>query len=132
MNVRECFSPGKPVLITSESPSQPLGTFFEDEGDTGYFYALTLPEHHIVDAVHIYNVRSVVDRDRKSEVEILWSSDGFKSALLINNYVHAVFDFCAKRGYCRTDFPNFPNNQDDDWRKDTHRWDDVVMDYFEL
>jgi hypothetical protein len=107
-----------------------LGTFFEDDGETGYFYATRLSGHEIFDAVHIHNIASVVDRDRESEVEILWSNDGFKSALLINHYPHAVFDFSAKRGYCRTDFPNSPRRKDGGWQKDTHRWDDAVMRKF--
>jgi hypothetical protein len=41
----------------------------------------------------------------ESEVEILWSADRLKSALLINHLAYAVFDFFARRGYCRTNFP---------------------------
>ena len=131
MIVRERLIVGKSTFIASESVSQPLGTFFEDDGEAGYFYAIRLPQHTILDAVHIYNVSSVIDRDRESEVEILWSNDGLKSALLINHYAHAVFDFSAKRGYCRTDFPNYPSREDDLWHKDTHRWDESVMANFE-
>jgi hypothetical protein len=130
MIVRERLVVGEPTLIGSESVSHPVGTFFEDDGETGYFYATRLPDHEILDTAHIYNVASVVDRDRESEVEILWSNDGLKSALLINRYAHAVFDFSAKRGYCRTDFPNFPSSEDARWHKDTHLWDEAVMGNF--
>ncbi|MGP0017489.1 MAG: DUF2251 domain-containing protein [Candidatus Sulfotelmatobacter sp.] len=60
---------------------------FEDEGETDYFYALDLlrTPDKILDAVHIYNVANVVDRDRPSQVDIVWSEDGSKCALLINN-----------------------------------------------
>ena len=81
----------------------------------------------ILDAVQIYNVENVVDRDRPSQVGIVWSSDGARCALLINNYPHAVFDFCAKRGYCRTNFPNFENPGDGSWIKADHSWSDEAV-----
>jgi hypothetical protein len=106
------------------------GSTTSDLGETGDFYAIRLPDHQILDAVHIYNVASIVDRERESEVQILWSDDGLKSALLINHIAHAVFDFSAKRGYCRTNFPNLPRSEDDSRHNDTHRWDDAVMGNF--
>lgn len=36
--------------------------------------------------------------------------DGLQSALLNYRCAHAAFDFAAKRGYCRADFPNFPGS----------------------
>jgi hypothetical protein len=53
--------------VISESGSEPFATVFEDDGETGYFYAMDLRrEEQIVDAVHIYNVASMVDRQRVS------------------------------------------------------------------
>jgi hypothetical protein len=130
MIVRERLTVGRPIVIAAQSVSDSLGTLFEDDGVTGYFYAVRLPDHEILDAVHIYNAASVVDRDREWEVEIIWSSDGLKSALLINQYAHAVFDFSAKRGYCRTDFPNSLRTEDDGWHTEFHLWDDTVMKSF--
>jgi hypothetical protein len=72
----------------------------------------------------------VVDRQLHSVVEILWSEDGLKSALLINDYPHAVFDFAAKRGYSRNDFLNFRPASLGDWDSSTHQWDDAVMQFF--
>ena len=62
-------------------------------------------ESPILDAVHIYNVKDVADRDRDSDAEILWSLDGLKAGLLINGYLHAVLNFEAKKAYCRSNFP---------------------------
>ena len=103
----ESFFPGKEIVVESKSSRGRWGVVFEDDGDTGYFYALDLNEQKagnnpIQEALHIYDVKSVTDRSRESVAAILWSSDGEKACLLINNYPHAVFDFAAKRGYCRT------------------------------
>ncbi|MCB1020562.1 MAG: DUF2251 domain-containing protein [Acidobacteria bacterium] len=123
---------GEEAVVISESTSEPWASFFEDDGETGYFYAMDLGQDgKIVDAVQIYDVKSVVDRTRESGVEIIWSADGLKSMLLINRYPHAVFDFSAKRGYCRTGFPNFPQGASD-WRRYGHEWDDSIVGFFNL
>ncbi len=58
---------------------------------------------------------------------ILWSGDGIKCALLINAYPHAAFDFEAKRGYCRTNFPNFPKTSAGCWDSSDHHWSDEAI-----
>jgi hypothetical protein len=72
-----------------------------------------------------------VDRQIESIAEILWSADGLKSALLINGYPHAVFDFAGKRGYCRNNFPKFQKASQSDWIASAHEWDDSVMEHFQ-
>jgi len=130
---RISFTPGN-AFVSSDSPRFPYTVVFEDDGETGYFYAINreLVGDQIVDAAHIYNVESVADGKKESEATIIWSSDGFKAALLINEYPHAVFDFKGKRGYCRTDFPNTAHSPNGDWITDTHRWDDAVMAAFQV
>ncbi len=129
MTARETLRVGAPVIVTCQSEDQPLATVFEDDGETGYFYALELRhERQIVDAVHIYNVDAVLDRNRDSEVEILWSADNLRSLLLIDGYPHAVFDFSAKRGYCRTGFPTTATRGSDAWQR--HEWADSLVDLF--
>jgi hypothetical protein len=120
---------GTPTIIPIDSPNGRYSAFFEDDGDVGYFYALDLSRSadKILDAVHIYNVANVTDRDRPSQVDIVWSEDGTKCALLINEYPHAAFDFSAKRGYCRTNFPNFKEPEDGNWRKADHSWSDEAI-----
>ena len=95
----ERFTPGRPTFLASDSPSQPYSTVFEDDGETGYFYAWdqSQAEGQILDAIHVYDVASVVDKHLESEVEIVWAGDGLKSVLLINGPSRAVFDFAAKR-----------------------------------
>jgi hypothetical protein len=101
------FRPGTDTWIASDSPSSRFSGVFEDDGETAYFYAYERDASQlaILDAVHIYNLANVTDRERESEVEIVWSSDGLKAGLFINATLHAVLDFESRRGYCRTNFP---------------------------
>ena len=80
---------------------------FEDNEETGYFYAIDLNHDlEILDALHIYDVANVVDKNKPSLIKILWTEDLSKAVLSINNYYHAVFDFKVRAGYCRSGFPN--------------------------
>lgn len=117
---------GQAIVLESNSFVNSFATFFEDDGDTGYFYAAdTQLESPVLDALHIYNVMNVTDGNVASKVQIGWSNDGLKAALIINDYVHAVFDFESKRGYCRTGFPPIA-----DWSKDGHEWSDKALELF--
>jgi hypothetical protein len=93
--------------LASDSPTFAFSGVFEDDGKTGYFYAINRGERQnlILDAVHIYNAANVVDRDKSSEAEIVWSGDGLKAGLFINGHLHALLDFDAKKAYCRSNFP---------------------------
>jgi hypothetical protein len=116
-----------------DSPAGKYAAVFEDDGDTGYLYAYDIAKHQagvedpIYDAMHIYNVRNIADRHPPSKLQIGWSRDGLKAILIINGYGHAVFDFAAKRGYCRTGFP--PPPPDGEWTR--HIYSDAVLDLFE-
>jgi hypothetical protein len=80
---------------------------FEDDGQTGYFYAVEIgSETRILDALHIYNVNDVIDREIPSTLKILWTVDHLQAFLTINDYFHAAFDFENKAGYCRNGFPD--------------------------
>jgi hypothetical protein len=122
------FHPGKPVTLMGPSHCTPYSTVFEDDGDTGYFYGLDTREREqpILDALHVYNVRAVTDKDKSSLVQIVWSADGLRVALLINKYPHAAFDFVKKRGYCRTGFP--PGRPE--FSAEGHAWSDEVLRFF--
>lgn len=128
--VEETLNVGTETYIDSMSPRGRYGVVFEDDGQTGYFYALDMgiertpvADNPIVEALHIYNVESVLDRDDPSIVQVMWSEDGLKAMLLINDHPHAVFDFEAKRGYCRTGFP--PPNKE--WTQHDNKWDDSAL-----
>lgn len=121
---------GREVVIEGPAPDSPFTAVFEDDGTTGYFYAwdLEAEEGTIQDAVHIYNVHNVTDRDKPSVVKIGWSKDSQNAVLLINGYPHAVFDFSSRRGYCRTGFPPPPSNGV--WSVAGHQWDDSAIELF--
>jgi len=131
MDVEEEFRPGEETLVQSDSPDRLYSVFFEDDGETGYFYALnpSRSPDMILDAVQIYNVKNIADRDRTSVVSIRWALEGHKCALLINGYAHAAFDFVAKRGYCRTNFPRFSDPADGSWLKSNHEWTDEAVSW---
>ena len=118
---------GQEMVLQSSTPISSFAAVFEDDGETGYFYGLdTKLEEPILDALHIYNAMNVPDGAVPSRVQIAWSSDGQKSALIINEFVHAVFDFESKRGYCRTGFP--PPSKD--WSQDGLDWSEEAIDLF--
>ena len=81
----------------------------------------------ILDAVQIYAVRNVVDREIPSHLEVIWTRDGQHAGLYLNDYPHAVFDFQARRGYCRTGFPPPPQTG---WSSQGHAWDEDALTPF--
>ena len=127
----ETLTVGAPTIIPSDSPDGQHAAFFEDDGERAYFYALdpSRVRNRILDALHIYNVANVVDQHRPSRVSIAWSEDGLKCALLINGYPHAAFDFSVRRGYCRTNSPNFKDPADGSWTTADHSWSDEAVSW---
>jgi hypothetical protein len=121
---------GEPAVIEGPAPKGPYVAVFEDDGETGYFYALDtrLEETPIQDAVQIYNVANITDRHKPSLVTIGWSEDHQKAVLLINEHPHAVFDFSAKQGFCRTGYP--PPNSKGVWSTSGHSWSDMAIKLF--
>jgi hypothetical protein len=118
---------GKPDAFEARSPDGRYSIVFEDDGDTGFLYALDYSKKEknpIQEAMSIYDVKSVADRAKPSEVVLIWTADSRRAALFINSYPHAVFDFEKKRGYCRRDFPK-PGK----WGTD-FKWDEAAIDAF--
>lgn len=97
---------GVAKVVELTSLDETYKVVFEDDGQTGYFYALDIrkTENPIIDAMHIYDVESVADRKEPSQIHILWSPDGLKAGLWINSYVHAIYNFENNTGCCRTGF----------------------------
>ncbi|MDQ3323234.1 MAG: DUF2251 domain-containing protein [Acidobacteriota bacterium] len=129
MKIEQEIKVGEEIVIVSESTKNSFAVVFEDNGQTGYFYALEnrQEENQILDALHIYNVEEAGDKNILSLVKIIWSKDELKSLLLIDDYPHAVFDFELKRGYCRKNFPV----ADKTWTNFNHNWNDKALDLFE-
>jgi hypothetical protein len=118
---------GKPEAFEARSPDGRYSVVFEDDGDTGFFYALDYSNKEnnpIQEAMSIYDVKNVTDREKPSVVVLVWTADSRQAALFINSYPHAVFDFAKKRGYSRRNFPK-PGK----WGTD-FKWDDTAIDAF--
>lgn len=101
------YKPGSKAFLESKSPAGQYEVVFEDDGTAGYFYALDLSRggNPIVDTVHVYRVALVTDRAKFSVFKIAWSLDGHQALLVINDHVHAVFDFEKQHGYSRAGVP---------------------------
>ncbi|MCA6215075.1 DUF2251 domain-containing protein [Ideonella sp. B7] len=121
---------GTPLVVEGAAPEGRYVAVFEDDGETGYFYALDPSDegNAIQDVLHIYNVASVTDRAMPSLVKIAWSVDSLRTVLLINGHPHAVFDFESKRGYCRSGFP--PPSPNSAWASHNHEWVESAVELF--
>jgi len=124
---------GMPTVVESAAEHSPYAVIFEDDGKVAYFYGLDtrLASQPIVDSVHVYNVSNVLDHPtaeldvhKPCDVDIVWSSDQYRVALLLNGHAHAAFDFAGKRAYCRSNFPSTS-----EWSIDGHAWDDSAVDF---
>lgn len=98
---------GTAIVLEARSMSEPFTAVFEDDGDTGYFYALDLRGGHaakIVDGVQIYSVGDGTGT-RTRAIRLEWSADGWRAGLRVDGVLEAVLDFARQRGMCRTGFP---------------------------
>jgi hypothetical protein len=73
------------------------------DGDTGFFYARDTQAkgNQIQDALCIYNVDSVKDRDKPSVIKIGWSKDSQKVILHLRRHLleqapYANYPLCTK------------------------------------
>lgn len=123
---RETIKVGEALAIQAPAEAPPYSVVFEDDSKTGFLYALDNSRKGtpIVDALHIYTVEDLADRDKPCLLEIIWSGDNKVAVLFLNRRPHAAFDFGARRGTCRTGFPP-PMG---DWTKLDHAWDESVVD----
>ena len=126
-HLSEMITIGSPITLECPSPNTSYAVIFEDDGETGYFYGLDLEDKKqpVLDSLHIYNVRDILDPNVSVQVDILWSEDGLKSRLAINGFPHAVFDFEARKAYCRTNHPR-PDRR----FTNSHQWSDEALDLF--
>lgn len=128
------FRPGR-AFLSVNSPAVPWTAVFEDEGVAGYFYACDrsqqTQEASILDAMLIYNVSSLKDSGSERLAAIEWSSDGLQAVLYLDGTAQALFDFAARAGFCRMNFPNFLSEQGDAWQKSSHAWNEAALERFE-
>lgn len=126
-HLSETITIGSPITLECSSSKTSFAVIFEDDGETGYFYGLNLEnkKQPVLDSLHIYNVRDVLDSNVSLKVEIFWSEDGLKSRLEINGFTHAVFDFESRKAYCRSNYPR-PDRR----FTNSHQWSDGALDLF--
>lgn len=119
------FRVGEPFVVQVAPSEPPYAVVFEDDGQTGYFYALDTrrEEDPILDAVHIYDVTSVSDSSREHLLTVVWA-DSTKAALVINDFAHAMFDFRTPRAMCVGNFPPAPVSET---FAASHEWDEVAF-----
>jgi hypothetical protein len=126
----QTFMVGQATVIECAAPGGRYTAVFEDDTEVGYFYALdtSAEGEPIQDALHIYDVAKVTDRSIPSTVKVVWSVDSRKVVLFINDCAHAVFDFQAKQGSCRTGSPAVPH--DSQWSAGGHAWNETAIEFF--
>lgn len=116
---------GEKMVVEAPSKTKPFVVAFEDDGETGYFYACDKgAQTYIVDAMHIYNVAQSKHMAPMG-LDIFWSSDETVAVLFIERIAHGVFDFNKQKGWCRSNFPA-PTG---DWAASgDHAWDDRALE----
>ena len=121
---------GEKLVLQVDAPSRRVTVVFEDDGDTGYFYALTPNGSgtlELLDALHIYNAEADL-RGTDISLELLWSEDSARAGLRVNASLWALFDFAAQTGWSRSNFPP-PAGR---WRMGGERpaWSDELVKLF--
>lgn len=118
------WTPGKDLFVESFSPENRYGVIFEDDGGAAYFYAVEKEAEsdglRVLDALHIHEPEDDNEQQdpgesppgaktnreqRPSDLKIIWSRDWLKCALVIDGFVHALFDFEDQGGYNINEFP---------------------------
>jgi hypothetical protein len=122
---------GEDLFLESFSPENTFGVVFEDDGDAAYFYGVEKDKAgtgvQILDALHIYERDEEDEVAGKRRLQIVWSRDWLKCALVIDGQCHALYDFEAHGGYNINEFP--PPN--DVWTQgDRQLTDEIVKRLF--
>jgi len=101
------WTAGEDLFLESLAPENAYGVVFEDDGEAAYFYAVekTKEELRILDALHIHETDEDSELLPPAQLKIIWSRDWLKAALVIDDHVHALFDFQAHGGYNINEFP---------------------------
>ena len=129
---RETLKVGTPVVVDADAPAGRFAVVFEDDGESGVFYAVDTDiedGNPVQDALLVYVAADVSDAELASTLEIGWSDDGLKALLLINDQPHAAFDFEKRQGWCVLGLPEAAIAKG--WSKAGHQWADEVEALFE-
>jgi hypothetical protein len=128
------YRPGD-AFLSSNSQRGPWTVVFEDEGVAAYCYACDrsheTQEAAIMDAMLVYNVSALEDRERERLAAVQWSGDGWRAVLYLDGVAQALIDFQIRQSFCRTNFPNFMEDAGSRWRTASHAWDPARLEQFE-
>ena len=128
----ESFKVGQPLVVDADSPIGRYAVVFEDDGETGCFYAVDTDiedGNPVQDALLVYVAADVTDAELASTLEIGWADDGLKALLLINEVPHAAFDFARRQGWCLSALPEAAVNKA--WSKGPRGWSEDVEALFD-
>ena len=119
---------GEPLELHSGWPQTPRLVVFEDDGQTGYFYALDLEQEDqpIRDALHVYDVAP--EQGVTKRLDVRWVMQGARVGLFVDDVPMAVFDFVRKQGWARSGHP--PASGTSEWSPDGHMWDVSILEVF--
>lgn len=125
---------GNPCSVEGGPPDSQFSVAFEDDGRSGYFYALDLslsdPElSKVVDALCVYEVSMSLPPFTPLKIQLVWSVDGLKAAVIINGTPQAAFDFSQRCAYSETGFPP-PRPIGQQWTRRTENWAFEVNELF--
>jgi hypothetical protein len=116
------YSLGSSVHLDSSQGS--FKVVFRDQGGEAYFSCADASG--VLDRVAIYNRAQVPSTSGNFTTQIVWSPTGGQALLLVNQQPQAVFDFIARRGYCRTNAPAPSRAQ---WAVG-HEWSEDALRFF--
>jgi hypothetical protein len=130
---QQTFLPGNDAFTATAAPDGRFGAFFDDDGESAYFYALDLDSDDLIlDAVRVYDTTRTPNRKRHTKLSIEWSPDGHKCALLLDGIPEAAFDFQACRGFSRKGLPSAVRPTRNSWPASDHAWSEAIVDWLDL
>ncbi len=101
-----------------------FGVVFEDDGETGYFYATDEKHATIFDALHLYNPRDPNRLKAGEKGLIVWNGAYLRAGLFYHERFQAVIDFKNKVSCCRTGFPAKVGS----WSLSNHQWKEELTE----
>ena len=130
------ITPTEEVVLKTSSSVSGHACVFEDDGTTGYLYALKPAENGdaigpIADAVLVYQYTEGNPRQHSAELQFQWTDSGSCCGLVLDGHLYALFDFDTQTGFSISGFP--PASETGGWARskemaDAHKLLSIVQD----